>query len=284
MREACLLEGVHYLDITGEIDVLEQSLACHEQARAQGVVVISGVGFDVVPSDVLAVKAQQLLPTATHLQLAFAGSGGFSPGTAKTSVNALAEKGKIRRDGHIETVPLAYQTKTIPFFDKPRYAMTIPWGDIATAFHSTGIANIAVFMATKPKQAKRFKRLNFFSALFGLGLVRKILHGYITKNIQGPNLVQRQQGSMQLWAEVSDGTETRYLTLETPEGYSLTVLTSLYFVEALLADKIMPGAFTPTQAVDCDVLLELQALQLHGSDNILDDKPSDTALFDSPQE
>jgi short subunit dehydrogenase-like uncharacterized protein len=79
LREACIDCGVHYLDITGEIEVLEESYQSHPAAREAGVVVISGVGFDVVPTDMLASLLKEQLPTATHLELAFAGGGWHQP-------------------------------------------------------------------------------------------------------------------------------------------------------------------------------------------------------------
>jgi len=160
LRLACVECGVHYLDITGEIAVLDASYSLHEQARKSGSVVISGVGFDVVPTDFLAHKLKEKLPEATHLELAFAGDGGVSPGTAKTMLEMLPEKGKIRLNGEMKTVAIAYKSQWINFSDKSRFCVSIPWGDIATAFYSTNIPNIVVFTAIEPSQLKWMKMLN----------------------------------------------------------------------------------------------------------------------------
>ena len=56
MVAACLRQRSHYLDITGEIDVLE---AVHERdpaARQAGVVLCPATGFDVVPTDCIAAR------------------------------------------------------------------------------------------------------------------------------------------------------------------------------------------------------------------------------------
>jgi short subunit dehydrogenase-like uncharacterized protein len=275
MREACLESATHYLDITGEMDVLAASYACHERAREKGIVVISGVGFDVVPTDLLANVLKQEMPDATHLELAFAGDGGISPGTAITMVSMMAERGKIRRDGEIATVPLAYQAKEIPFFDKARYCMTIPWGDIATAFFSTEIANIKVFTAADKKQVDGLKRMNKVVSVLRFNWLQKLLRWLIIKNIEGPTEQERDSGFMQLWGSVTNGRETITRTLETAEGYRFTVFSSLLFVEALLAHKVRPGAFTPAQAIDIDLLRELDAFQFHDQD---DDPLSDHLL------
>jgi short subunit dehydrogenase-like uncharacterized protein len=65
MADACLRNRVHYLDITGEIDVFEALAARDAEATARGVMLLPGVGFDVVPSDCLAAHLKRRLPDAT---------------------------------------------------------------------------------------------------------------------------------------------------------------------------------------------------------------------------
>ena len=93
MMEACLAEGVHYLDITGEIDVIEAAAGLDGRAKAAGVILLPAVGFDVVPSDCLAKSLSQKLPDANHLELAFAAGGSLSPGTAKTALEGAGQGG-----------------------------------------------------------------------------------------------------------------------------------------------------------------------------------------------
>jgi short subunit dehydrogenase-like uncharacterized protein len=62
MANACLRNRVHYLDITGEIDAFEVLATQDAEARARGVMLLPGVGFDVVPSNCLAARR---LPDAT---------------------------------------------------------------------------------------------------------------------------------------------------------------------------------------------------------------------------
>ncbi len=54
MVYACLRNKVHYLDITGEIDVFEWIASQDALARKAGIVLMPGTGFDVVPTDCLA--------------------------------------------------------------------------------------------------------------------------------------------------------------------------------------------------------------------------------------
>lgn len=172
MIAACLQVGTHYLDITGEIDVFA---LCHEHdaaAREKGVVVLPGSGFDVVPTDCLAAQLKRDLPGATALVLAFEAGGGPSPGTAKTSVEGLGKGGRARIGGVVKRVPLAWKTRTFERDGEPRFAMTIPWGDVYTAYVSTGIPDIEVYMGVPPATASRLRRLRLLGPLLGLGPVQ----------------------------------------------------------------------------------------------------------------
>ena len=71
MIMACLRNGVHYLDITGEIAVFELAFRYDGRARNKNIVLMPGVGFDVVPTDCMAVYLKQKLPDAKLLKLAF---------------------------------------------------------------------------------------------------------------------------------------------------------------------------------------------------------------------
>jgi short subunit dehydrogenase-like uncharacterized protein len=120
MLAACLRAGTHYLDITGEIAVLEDIHSRSQEIKEAGIVAIPGVGFDVVPTDCLAAMLKRELASATHLKLAFKPRyGKLSPGTAKTMFEGLPEGGRIRENGRIVKVPSAYKVETIPFTREP---------------------------------------------------------------------------------------------------------------------------------------------------------------------
>ncbi|MBZ0291966.1 MAG: saccharopine dehydrogenase NADP-binding domain-containing protein, partial [Anaerolineae bacterium] len=142
MLKACTLAGVNYLDITGEYPVFERTFTFDEAARRQGIALISGVGFDVVPSDCLALHVAQQLPEADQLEVAIHGLTRMSVGTAQSGIELAAAGGRIRRAGKLVRYPLGVGVKPIRFANGVHAAMPIPWGDLATAYRSTGIPNI----------------------------------------------------------------------------------------------------------------------------------------------
>jgi short subunit dehydrogenase-like uncharacterized protein len=247
MIKACLDKGVHYLDITGEISVFEYAHSQHEAARHADIVLIPGTGFDVVPSDCLAASLVEALPAATRLKLAFEASGGPSPGTAKTSVEGLAKGGRVRRDGKLTQVPLGWKSRKVPFAHGERTAVTIPWGDVFTAYISTGVPDIEVYMSVPPASIARLKRLRWLQPLLGLGPVQSFLKGRIEGKVRGPSDSARDSSYSQLWGEASssDGRKVT-ATMTTPNGYDLTVTGSLGIVTFLMENDVEGGYYTPS--------------------------------------
>lgn len=170
--EACLETGTHYLDITGEIDVFEAIAAREERAAEAGVMALPGVGFDVVPSDCLANHLVEQLPEATHLALGFTDLGGVSPGTAATVVESLGGGSVVREDGDLREVPLGERTRTIDFGEGARLATSIPWGDVSTAYRSTGIPNVEFYTGVSETELRVLKNLRSLGRLLGSGPVQ----------------------------------------------------------------------------------------------------------------
>ena len=258
MLEGCLDAGAHYLDITGEIDVFAHCHAQDARAQERGIVVLPGAGFDVVPTDCLAAMLKRDLPTATHLVLAFEAGGGPSPGTAKTSVEGLGKGGRVRVDGQLRRVPLAWKTRSFTRDGLPRTAMTIPWGDVYTAHVSTGIPNVEVYMAVAPATIARVRRLRLLGRLLDTGMVQWFLRRGIARSVRGPSDDKRAGTVTHVWGEVRDGdgaTLMRHLVV--PNGYTLTATASLGIVEHLLRGTDAAGYRTPSQLMGAQYVLSL---------------------------
>jgi short subunit dehydrogenase-like uncharacterized protein len=247
MLEACLASGAHYLDITGEISVFEHAWQQSERARKADVVLCPGTGFDVVPTDCLAASLAGILPAAVELTLAFEAGGGLSPGTARTSVEALASGGCVRKDGVLKTVPLGWKTREIPFRHASRQAITIPWGDVFTAWVSTGVPNIEVYLSMPPGAIKRLRRMAWMQPLLGLSVVQKFLRKRVARSVSGPSEETRASSGVQLWAEAvsMDGRRVSG-TLAGPNGYDITVTASLGIVQHLMSAEVEGGYYTPS--------------------------------------
>jgi short subunit dehydrogenase-like uncharacterized protein len=257
MVAACLEAKVSYLDITGEIAVFEAVLAGGKAkaAQAAGVALLPGVGFDVVPSDCLAARLARALPDASQLTLAFAADGGsWSRGTLKTVIESFPAAGAVRRGGRIVPVPLAWKEREIAEFPKGRrHVVTIPWGDVATAWHSTKIPDIEVYTGMPPKAARRLRRLQPFLPLAGWGPVKRFLQRRVDAKVTGPSAEVRERARMHLWGEARNPAgDAVTALLEVPEGYAFTAVSAIAAIEKVLAGAVPPGSWTPSQAFGAD--------------------------------
>jgi short subunit dehydrogenase-like uncharacterized protein len=255
LMAACLAERVHYLDITGEIDVIELAAARSQEAKAAGVILLPAIGFDVVPSDCLAATLAKKLPDANQLQLAFSALGALSPGTAKTMFEAAPQGGRVRINGEIQPVPVAWKTCEVPFRSGRRLAMTIPWGDVASAYYSTGIGNIEVYAASSSRQIATLRRWRWLLPYVADWPLNKFVPRLIGHYVRGPSADSRDRETSSLWAAVENVAGKRVeATLETPNSYSLTIATALGAVERLLQSPPAPGFLTPSLAFGPDFI------------------------------
>ncbi len=248
MADACLAARTHYVDVTGEIDVFLAAEARRDAARTAGIVVCPGVGFDVIPTDCVAACLVEALPDATHLALGFKGLSAMSPGTARTSVEGARLGSRVRRNGAIVAEPLGRRTRTIDFGTGPRLAMAIPWGDVATAYFTTGIANIEVYVPASPRTIARLRRLAWMRPLLAARPLRALAAAAAARRSRGPSPKQRETERTWVWGEArNERGDVRTARLVTSNGYRLTVDGVLMAVRALLAGASASGYFTPSQ-------------------------------------
>ena len=260
MVASALRKRVHYLDITGEVDVFEACASLTADARNAGVMLLPGVGFDVVPTDCLGARLKSRLPTATHLALGFEIESRVSRGTATTAIENIHRGGVIRRDGALARVPAGYRTRQIDFGRGPRSAVTIPWGDVATAFHSTGIPNVEVYLAAPADTQAMMKFARVAGGLLGTPPLQWLLKAAVRRAPRGPSAGQRASARSYIWGEARDGGRAVVSRLVTPESYALTVQTALAAVEKVLAGGALPGYQTPSLAFGADFVLGIDGV------------------------
>lgn len=257
MALGCIRNKVHYLDITGEIEVFETMAHLGSKAEAAGIMLMPGTGFDVVPTDCLALHLKNQLPDATELTLAFCGVGTPSHGTQTTIVENMSRGGAIRKDGKIIPVPSAWKVREIDFGDMKRTAMTIPWGDVSTSFHSTGIPNIMVFMAAPASLARMAKLSRIIGPILGSGPVQSFMKSRIPEG--GPSPEDRAKGKSWIWGEVKNAAgKSLEGRLKTPEGYDLTAATNINITQKVLTGNAPAGFQTPAKAYGADLILEIE--------------------------
>lgn len=269
MVEACLAAGADYVDVTGEIDVFEAVRGRDADARAAGVVLCPGCGFDVIPTDCLAVSLAEALPGATHLALGFDTASGLSAGTAKTTVEALPRGSRVRRAGRLDSIPLGSLTRTIDFGRGPKHAVAIPWGDVATAFASTAIPDIEVYVPMPWAATVALRGFQFTRRLVALPAVQRWLQAVVGR-IAGPAAEARATADTWVWGEARDASgRVAVARLRTANVYDVTAAGVLLAVTHLLGRDGGGGYFTPARLLGSRCVESLPgsgriALEVHG--------------------
>ncbi len=263
MARACITARTHYLDITGEYEVFEKIFRMNDAAEEAGVLLLPGVGFDVVPSDCLALYLKEKLPTADTLELALLQQGGkLSHGTAITVAENLGEETAIRQRGRINKVKNGSLLRTITISGKERQAVAISWGDVASAYRSTAIPNIIVFNMLPPKVISSMKWSNSIGFLFRMPLVKRFLINRIKSRPAGPSEEMRKNAKTFIWGEAGNALGiTKQALLELPEGYTLTYLTAVSIVEKILEKEPPHGSKTPAQVFGKDFIMEFEGVK-----------------------
>jgi short subunit dehydrogenase-like uncharacterized protein len=263
MAEACIRNKKHYVDISGEIEGFEALAVMDEEAKRAGVMLLPGGGFDVVPSDCLIAYTAGKLPGATDLELYIKSIGsGVSRGTARSGIENSHRAGRIRRDGKIVSVPNLYDSKEVDFGRGPSKLVTMGWGDVSTAYHSTGIPNVTVYMGFPKAMISVMK----FTKVAGPLLYSRAARNFIKWLIgiffaPGPSREKNKTGFALLIAEVTDGSKTVRAKLRTPEAYYLTALTSVEIMKRILSNNFKPGFQTPSNVYGADFILQFAGVQ-----------------------
>ncbi len=263
MLDACAESGTHYLDITGEVDVFEFSQANDARWKEAGIVSMPGAGCDVVPTDCLAAMLKRALPDATHLTLALVSEPmRVSPGTAKTVVEGLPNGALVRRDGKLVPIPSGSKTRMVPFDHGERFGVCIPWGDVSTAYWSTAIPNIEVYLGSTEKEAKQMRFMGKLGWLLGLGPIQSFLKRQIEKRVPGATEAERKATVSHFWGEVKNAAgQTVSMTLTAPDAYDLTVDGALNATAIVASGEVQPGAHTPSTALGPEFVLTLNGVK-----------------------
>lgn len=258
MIHACLEADAHYLDITGEISVFEHTHSLHEEAQRKNIIFCSGVGFDVIPTDCTALKLKQALPDAIELALGFDSDSGISPGTMKTMVEGLGGGNIIREDGQLTAVAIGKHQRVIDFGRGRKSAMAIPWGDVATAYYTTGIPNITAWIPTPKSAAKMARLMNVASPLLSSEKVKQPLLKWIERSIQGPDQEERAGSAAHIWGQAKnkDGV-IKTCRIDTANVYDLTVYGALEVTQRLLSGDYPGGSWTPAALFGPELLESL---------------------------
>lgn len=231
LMRACIDAGVHYLDITAEINVYRLAERLGADAARAGVMLLPGVGWDVVPTDCLAVQLSGRVAEPVSLRIALQVGGSMSRGSAVSAGEIVGAGLMARVDGNLVATPQAAPA-LFDFGEGDVTCAPLSFGDLVTAWHSTGIPNIAMYV-------------NVTGTAFPTGELAELP--------EGPSQQERDAQRARAVVEVrgADGTLVS-ACIETVNGYSYTPLAAVEATRRVLGGVHMAGFVTPAQVFGSD--------------------------------
>lgn len=258
---ACMLNSVHYLDIAGEVADYRALYRMHERAHTAEVMLLSGVGFGVLPTDCLALHLFQRLPRTAVLKIGVANDGGASRGTLNTLLECLRVPGVVREHGELVAAKAAAESWGVDLGSGgKRTLVSNPWrGDLFSAGLSTGLPHIETFFEVPWLVRKLLGSPGLVRDGFGATLARKA----IGMAPLGPSPEKRAKSRSYCIAEAvdEDGRRASALLIG-PEAYDLTAQCAVYAVSRVLGGAVRHGYVTPAQLFGTAPLKEIRSWQL----------------------
>src|SRR5262249_8058720 len=257
MLNACLATKTAYIDITGEIEVFEAIGTRGEEIRRAGITVVPGAGFDVVPSDCLAGYVASKLKRPCSLVIALRGLESASQGSIGTAIRQVSKPILCRRAGRI--VPLEDRSpRWIDFGSRHEPCVPVSWGDVATAFHSTGIGDITAYF----RRTNLLRSADILGRLFGPLLRSRLgqigLAAIVRRFPEGPSEAERNCRRSTIWAEAVDPLGRSFKAiLSTPDVYDFAANSALEISSRIVSLPVPLGLVTPFQAFGADFVLSL---------------------------
>jgi short subunit dehydrogenase-like uncharacterized protein len=259
ITHACLETRTDYLDVSGEVMVMEETFALDQQAQEAGIVIIPGVGFNVLASDCLALYAAEQIEDPTHLEIATQwATDEMSPGTTRTMIEGFPAGILARRAGQLVRINALQMRRQQRFLDGVHPIVPVSIGDLATAYRTTQIPNITTYTAFN-EQTANFYTLSepFLRKLLGFEFIRRIASRRVKNDISFSEDHLRGRKPSQVWISVrNDEGREHQAWLETIDSYLFTAEASVRSVEKIASEKLA-GVLTPARAFGADFVLEI---------------------------
>lgn len=226
LMHACLRAGANYLDIAAEIGVYQLAESLSDAAKEAGIMLMPGVGWDVVPTDCLGMQVAERVIDPTQLRFALKVAGPMSRGSAVSAAEIMGAGVLVRMDGELvarsDAPPALFD-----FGEGPVECIPLSFGDLVTAPHSTGVGNIAMYVHVAGDAFPE---------------------GDVSLLPEGPTHAQRLAHRASAIAEATgaDGSVATAI-IETINGYSYTPLVAVAAAKRVVAGEAKPGFETPAR-------------------------------------
>ncbi len=256
--EACLREKVNYLDVTGEASVIDAISRRDREAKSRDVMLMPSVGFDVVPSDCLALHVTRRASAPVRLFIGLSGLDLLTRGSARTIAQQVGDPVWVRRGGVLGRVPPGSVARELDYGAGLRKSIAVTWGDVVSAYYSTGVPDITVYSEATPAVRMHHALIRSFGWAIPLTPWRQMLEAGTEWMPEGPSDFERMTRQTIIVAEVEDADGRVFSSrIRTADAYSVTAMTATAIASRLLAGDLRPGFQTPARVYGADFPLSL---------------------------
>lgn len=258
--QACLETGTHYLDITGELEVFQWAAEKNDAALKAGIMLMPGCGFDVVATDAVAKFLSVRLPGAEELLLAFVSNGGMSRGTMRSALNKLGKAGAERKAGVLVPRPIGHKQMQLELGGKSHHMVSIPWADVVTAWYTTGIPDIVVYMNLPMRWVPLVLRI--FGPMLRMDVVKQALLRKIDTMPEGPSPEALEKGKTLVYGKVKKGNTVLEAEFFGPQAYRFTALSCLAVLNQIMKSGAKPGFQTPAGCFGSEIAASISGCSI----------------------
>ncbi|HEY2292826.1 MAG TPA: saccharopine dehydrogenase NADP-binding domain-containing protein [Thermoanaerobaculia bacterium] len=253
---ACLATGAHYLDVTGEPAVFAALRSRDGAARRRGVMLLPGAGFVVVATDCLAAHVARRLPGAVRLRLGVSVPASYAAhGSLRTAIRHLVPGVRVRRGGRLAVPPCPLE-HDFDYGWGRRTGLAVDWADVVTAWHTTGIPDVEVYLDLLPRERAALTAARLFAGWLRSPLGQTLVRAKEQALPRGAPPADRRRAGCAVVAEAEDPAGRRAVSrLHTPDQYTFTAAAALTLVERVLAGELSPGFQTPARVYGADFVL-----------------------------
>jgi short subunit dehydrogenase-like uncharacterized protein len=254
--EAAVQTATHYLDTTGEQPFIRMVFDRYgEQAAENGTALVSGMGFDYVPGDMIAALVAAGMEPVDEVAVAYR-VGGFGPtrGTALSALQILDGDAVEWRDSEWHPAGRRVDGGTFRFPQPVGEKRTVryPAGEQITVPRHIETALVRTMLSGMALPPPPLATL----AVPAIGLamrtpIRHIAEAAIRRMPEGPSEEDRRGAKFMVGCEVRAGSRVRRGSVTGSDVYGLTAVTTAHGA-LLAADPAYErsGALAPAQAFD----------------------------------
>lgn len=254
--------GTHYLDTTGEQQFMKLVFDRYgQQAAETGAALVSGMGFDYAPGDMIASLTAAGIEPLDEIVVAY-WVRGFGPtrGTAHSALEIFRSGGLVWRDGGWHAAPRDVNGGRWRFPEPigERRTLRYPAGEQITVPRHVKTGEVRTLLSGMALPPPPLASL----AVPALGLamrtpLKRAANAVINRMPEGPSENDRRQARFVIVCEARAGSRVRRGTVRGPDPYGLTARTTGQGA-LLAADPSFDraGALAPAQAFDPQAFLD----------------------------